>query len=473
MAANTGVNDALRNVPSVDSLLRTKTGRRLEPIVGGERLTTLARTITESLRSEIRASASRDNNKKLSRMALLEEAERRLAATYERETATGIRRVINATGVVLHTNLGRAPLSEAARRALEAASGYCSLEYDTTTGARGLRGVRAEQLLAHLCGSEAALIVNNCAAAALLVLSAFARDGEAIVSRGELVEIGGDFRIPDVMAQSGTRMIEVGTTNRTRLSDFEGAISGRTRLLMRVHTSNYRIVGFTKTPPTHELSDLAHEHGLILYEDAGSGALIDFSLFGISGEPIISTCIKDGADIVSFSGDKLFGGPQAGFLVGSSGVIQKLRSHPLYRALRADKLRLAAIEATLEWYAREASENNIPTHRMLALTEQELRTRAEAFVGRVRESEGNGRLKLSIIPGKSAVGGGAAPTSELPTALIAITSVDKSANEIEMRLRAATPPVISRIENDHVVLDLRTVSPAEERELEQLLRSLI
>jgi L-seryl-tRNA(Ser) seleniumtransferase len=473
MPAKIAVNDALRNVPSVDSLLRTKTGRRLEPIVGGERLTTLARSVADSLRDEIRENDSASsNNQKFSRVTLLEEGERRLAANYEKETATGIRRVINATGVVLHTNLGRAPLSEAARRALEEVSGYCSLEYDTTTGARGRRGVRAEEMLAQLCSSEAALIVNNCAAAALLVLTAFARDGEALISRGELVEIGGDFRVPDVMAQSGTRMVEVGTTNRTRLSDYADHLSANTRLLMRVHTSNYRIVGFTKAPTTRQLAELAHENGLIFYEDAGSGALIDFLQFGITGEPIIRQCVNDGADVVSFSGDKLLGGPQAGFLAGSAKVIERSRSHPLYRALRADKLRLKAIEATLESYARGTTLSDIPTHRMLALNQSELRNRSEAFVARVRGSRDNDTFKLAIIEGNSAVGGGAAPTSELPTTLIAITSAHKSANEIEASLRASNTPVISRIENDQVVLDLRTVSESEEGELERLLGSL-
>lgn len=472
MAARIGsANEMLRAVPSVDSLLRSETGKRLEPIVGVERLTSYARKVTDELRQEIIPGAPGREGQILSRDALLNEAERRLAAAYQTEATSGLRRVINATGVVLHTNLGRAPLSDAARRAIQEAAAYCNLEYDLAVGDRGRRGVRAEQLAADLSGAEAALIVNNCAAAALLVLMVFARDGETIVSRGELVEIGGDFRVPDVMAQSGTRMIEVGTTNRTRLSDYARALSDRTRLLMRVHTSNYRIVGFTRTPATRELANLAHEHHLILYEDAGSGALIDFTPIGITGEPIIRNSIAEGADVVSFSGDKLLGGPQAGFLVGSSAVIERMRRHPLYRALRADKLRLAAIEATLDAYARERTTSEIPTLRTLGLTADDIKRRAEQFIERVKLRTRNS-VQLEITKGISAVGGGAGPTSDLPTALISVTQPRQSANEVEARLRLATPPVISRIENNRVLLDLRTVSESEETELEDLLVSL-
>ncbi len=406
--------------------------------------------------------------------ALLDEAERRLAAAHYREMASGVRRVINATGVILHTNLGRAPLSDSAGRAVvEEAAGYCNLEYDLTTGTRGRRGARADQLMADLSGAEAALIVNNCAAAALLVLTTFGREAEAIISRGELVEIGGDFRVPDVMAQSGTRMIEVGTTNRTRLSDYAKAISDKTRLLMRVHTSNYRIVGFTKTPTTRELAGLAHENRLMLYEDAGSGALIDLTQFGVTGEPIIHDSIKDGADIVSFSGDKLLGGPQAGFLVGQSKIIERMRSHPLYRALRADKLRLAAIEVTLQAYARGVAVTEIPTHRALAFSGDELKSRAEKFIQRMSRQKPSQTFQLELVAGSSAVGGGAAPTSSLPTTLISLAHRNRTANEIEAELRRSTPPVISRIENDRVVLDLRTVSESEEAELERVLVSLL
>lgn len=470
-------NDLLRALPSVDSLLRTAAAKTLQPAMGADRLSILARKVTDELRQEMLARSGSNTasigGEIYSRGALLEDAERRLVKAHHAETSSSVRRVVNATGVILHTNLGRAALSDAARhRIAEEASGYCTLEYDLRTGGRGRRGARAEQLLADLTGAEAALIVNNCAAAALLVLTVFARDGQAIISRGELVEIGGDFRVPDVMAQSGTQMIEVGTTNRTRLSDYAKAISDQTRLIMRVHPSNYRIVGFTKTPTLRELADLAHDNGLLLYEDAGSGALIDFTQLGITGEPLIRASIDDGADMVSFSGDKLLGGPQAGFVVGHSTVIERMRSHPLYRALRADKLRIAAIEVTLESYARGLSVKEIPVHRSLGMSLDEIKARAEKIIERLRQRGVNEALKIEIVPGVSAVGGGAAPTSQLPTALISLTHHAFTPNEIEERLRSSTPPVISRIENDRVLLDLRTVAEPEEAELEQAILSL-
>src|SRR5438132_2996592 len=296
-------NDLLRELPSIDSLLRTTTALSLQSRIGAEQLGSLARRVTDELRQEILAAGNversvEDRDEDFSRNSLLEKAERRLATIHQQESIRGLSRVINATGVILHTNLGRAPLSDAARRAILEAAGYCNLEFDLAMGTRGRRGARAEDLLANITGAEAALVVNNCASAALLVLTELARDGETIVSRGELVEIGGDFRVPDVMAQSGTHMVEVGTTHGTALSDYRKAISANTRLLMRVHTSNYRIIGFAKTPSLAELASFAHEHGLFLYEDAGSGALIDFEAYGISGEPVIRTSIRDGADIV-------------------------------------------------------------------------------------------------------------------------------------------------------------------------------
>lgn len=441
------------------------------------RLSSLARRVTDELRREMLAGAPAEPGPEVadngSRASLLMEAEKRLAAAHRDEAARGLRRVINATGVVLHTNLGRAPLSEAARRAIvEAAAGYCSLEYDVVSGERGRRGPRAEDLLASLTGAEAALLVNNCAAAALLVLTALARDGETIVSRGELVEIGGDFRVPDVMAQSGTRMVEVGTTNRTRLSDYREAMSERTRLVMRVHASNYRIVGFTKTPSLQELAGLAHDAGLLLYEDAGSGALIDLSEYGIDGEPVIRASVEAGADIVSFSGDKLLGGPQAGLLVGRSNIIERMRSHPLYRALRADKLRIAALEATLEAYAREVSRAEVPAHHSIALSATEIRARADSLISRVQVGKVSQDIKLEMVEGDSAVGGGSGPTSRLPTVLISITHSQLTANQVEAALRLSVPPVIGRIVDDRVLLDLRTVADSEEYEIERAILSL-
>jgi L-seryl-tRNA(Ser) seleniumtransferase len=459
-AAKSANQSLLRSVPSVDALLRTGTGTSLRRALGAEQATRLAREVTEELRKQIRSDGSATAHGD----GLLERAEAMLSLHQQEQVATGLHRVINATGVILHTNLGRAPLSDAATDALAEASAYCNLEFDLNSGSRGRRGARAEDLLAALTGTEAALIVNNCAAAALLALSVLARTGETIVSRGELVEIGGDFRVPEVMAQSGTQMIEVGTTNRTKLGDYQNAINDNTRLIMRVHTSNYRIVGFTNTPTLRELAVLAHDNGLLLYEDAGSGALIDFTGFGITDEPIIRESFAAGADVISFSGDKLLGGPQAGMLVGRAKVIERLRKHSLYRALRADKLRLAALEATLDSYARGMTANEVPTHQMIAASYEEIRTRAENFIARVDRDQ-SGKTQLQIVDGESAIGGGAAPTSRLRTALIAIGHANFSANQIEERLRRHNRPVIARIENDQVLLDLRTVLAAEEAEL--------
>jgi len=466
---------SLRALPSVDSLLRTETALSIREQIGATRLSSLARQITDELRREMLAiepGATAETGENGSRASLLEEAERRLAAAHLDETTRAMRHVINATGVVLHTNLGRAPLSDGARRAItDAAAGYCNLEYDIASGERGRRGPQVEDLLAALTGAEAALVVNNCAAAALLVLTALAREGDTIVSRGELVEIGGDFRVPDVMAQSGTRMIEVGTTNRTRLSDYRKAICETTRLIMRVHASNYRIIGFTKTPTLKELADLAHDTGLVFYEDAGSGALLDFTEYGIDGEPVIRNSIAAGADVVSFSGDKLLGGPQAGLLVGRSQIIERMRSHPLYRALRADKLRLAALEATLDAYARDASASEVPAHRFIALSAASIKKRAEKMIRRLRKKIPEG-VELDTVAGESAAGGGSGPTSRLPTVLISIFHSGLTPNQIEATLRRAAPPVIARIVDDRVLLDLRTVSESEQPDIERAILSL-
>jgi L-seryl-tRNA(Ser) seleniumtransferase len=469
---------SLRSLPSVDALLRSEIAQSLKTVVGSRRLADLAREVTEELRSEVRATGAKAMAENIqpratSRESLLAEAARRLELACHRETSSGLRRVINATGVILHTNLGRAPLSDEARRAITTeASRYCTLEYDLESGTRGKRGGRVEQLLSELTGAEAALVVNNCAAAALLVLSVLAQDGETIVSRGELVEIGGDFRVPDVMAASGTRMIEVGTTNRTHLSDYQKAIADETRLIMRVHTSNYRIVGFTNTPTLAELAELAHSSGLSLYEDAGSGALLDFTPYGLTGEPLISDSITAGADVVSFSGDKLLGGPQAGLIVGRAKVIESLRRHPLYRALRADKLALAALEVTLAAYCRDAPFRDLPALRMIALSHDEIRQRAEALLADLNKNGSNNGLTIELIEGESAIGGGSAPTSNPKTVLIALSHPRLSAETIEASLRRFGPPIIARIADGKVLLDLRTVAAEEEADLVRALGTI-
>jgi L-seryl-tRNA(Ser) seleniumtransferase len=460
----------LRALPSVDQLLRTEWATVVRSSVGAERITALARTVTEELRREIQAGALVDPDAERTpahtREALLDEAVRRLDDACKRDRLSGLRRVINATGVIIHTNLGRAPLSEAARNALvREAAGYCNLEYDVTTGTRGRRGARVEDLLIELTGAEDALVVNNCAAAALLILTVLAKDGETIVSRGELVEIGGDFRVPDVMANSGTRMIEVGTTNRTKLDDYRQALNEKTRLIMRVHQSNYRIIGFTTSPTRAETSALAHEAGLALYEDAGSGVLADLSQYGLADEPIISGCIADGADVVSFSGDKLLGSTQAGLIVGRHAIVGRLRKHPLYRALRADKLCLAALEATLESHRRGNASNEVPVLRMLGLKRQEIEERARSFLQSYLQRVGSSSLTLEIVAGASAIGGGSGPNTHPPTALIALSHPDRSAADLEQALRSSSPAIITRIAEERALIDLRTVELQEETEI--------
>ena len=446
----------LRHVPSVDQLLRTDEARRLRDSIGIKRLTAIARSVTSELRSSIRSGRKVLTNGTAAE-SLLAEAVMRMRETAEIESQTGIRKVINATGVLLHTNLGRAPLSVAAREAIIEASRFCTLEYDIASGSRGKRGARVESLLKDIAGAEDALVVNNCAAAALLILKVLAGDGETIVSRGELVEIGGDFRVPDVMASSGTRMIEVGTTNRTHLEDYRRAINTNSRLIMHVHPSNYRIVGFASSPELAELATLAHEHGLLVYEDAGSGQLSDLSSYGIVGEPVVSTIVAAGADVISFSGDKLLGSAQAGLIVGKHAIVDRLRKHPLYRALRSDKLRLAALEATLTAHQRNEAAAEVPVIQMLSSTNQEIESRAKLVI---EQGAGTG-LELTLQPGESAIGGGAGPTSNLPTMLIAITHPQLNAQEIERTLRNSSPAIISRISEGKVLLDLRTVFPDE------------
>jgi L-seryl-tRNA(Ser) seleniumtransferase len=443
---------SLRDVPSVDSLLRTDVARELRNRIGLRRLTGIARSVTAEIRDLVRNQQFTADNGNYQE-ALLAEAIRLLEAKARHEGESGIKAVINATGVVLHTNLGRAPLSGAARTAIEEAARYCSVEYDLESGGRGGRAARVEALLRDLTGAEDALVVNNCAAAALLILTVLAADGETIVSRGELVEIGGDFRVPDVMASSGTRMIEVGTTNRTHLHDYQRAINSNTRLIMRVHPSNYRIVGFASSPERSELVTLAHEAGLLLYEDAGSGQLDDLRKYGVIDEPVVREIIESGVDVTSFSGDKLLGSVQAGLIVGRHAIVSRLRKHPLYRALRSDKIRLAALEATLASHQKGVAQAEVPVIQMLALTSEELRQRAQTIV----ESRSEGALQLELLEGESALGGGAGPTSTFSTTLIGITHQEKSAEDIEHQLRNSSPPIISRISDGKVLLDLRTV----------------
>ena len=375
----------------------------------------------------------------------------RLALTRVRES---IIRVINGTGVILHSNLGRACLSEAAANAArEAAGAYCTLEYDLENGSRGSRTGFAEQRLRAITGCEASLLVNNNAGAVLLILTGIARGGNVIVSRGELVEIGGGFRIPEIMAQCGCRLREVGTTNKTRLSDYAGAIDSDTRALLKVHTSNFKLVGFTQSVTVNDLAELGKQHGIPVIEDIGSGALTDLQRYGISGEPSAADSLACGADIVSFSGDKLLGGPQCGIILGRGELIAMLRSHPLYRALRTDKMTIAALEATLRAYADvPAAEREIPVLAMLSATPDALRSRAERLNDDILKRGGSSE----IVPAKSAAGSGSVPGLGLDSLAISPIS-EKNASKLDSELRAMPVPIIGRIEKDRLLLDVRTM----------------
>ncbi|MFN0140938.1 MAG: L-seryl-tRNA(Sec) selenium transferase [Pyrinomonadaceae bacterium] len=457
--SKTSLNEVLRGLPAVSELLATPTARAIALAAGESHAAELSRQVVDQLRQAILEGGAPVDN-------LADEAESRLSSSWRSAEMRGIRRVINATGVVIHTNLGRSRLADTALEAITQAAGYCTLEYDTETGKRGSRGRRAEELLIELTGAEDVLVVNNCAAAAFFVLTAFASGGEVVISRGELVEIGGDFRVPDVLTQSGARLSEVGTTNRTKLADYEKAVGENTRMLLRVHPSNYRIVGFTTMPTAAELAALARQRDLVFYEDIGSGALRDLSPIGIAGEPVVAESIKAGVDIVTFSGDKLLGGPQAGIIAGKRDLIDKLRRHPLYRALRVDKITYAALEATLEIHRRGEALNEIPTLKMLSMNKEQIGERVAQFVEKLANKLGEkSDLKFGVIDGDSATGGGAAPDAKLETKLIAFTHKTLSAVRIEHKLRFATVPVIARIVDDRVLLDLRTVSEVEESEL--------
>ena len=386
-----------------------------------------------------------------------------------------LRPVINATGVILHTNLGRAPLADAALEHLRNTAGtYSNLEFEIENGVRGKRDVHVERLLRRLLADEvkepesvSTIVVNNNAAAVLLALNTLADGGEVIVSRGELVEIGGSFRIPDVKSKSGAILREVGTTNRTRVADYENAINERTRLLLRVHRSNFEITGFTEQVSAAELVTLARKRSIPLMEDLGSGALVDLQSFGISGETGVLDSLRAGVDVVTYSGDKLLGGPQAGLISGRADLIARMRSNSLFRALRVDKLTYAALEATLLAYVKHDYEA-IPTLKMMHLTKEEIGGRAEALAKILSET----KMHIDIIGGESIIGGGAAPSSVLPTRLLAVSSADLSAGELAARLRASDPPIVARVEEDRVLLDLRTVFPEQDQAIATALRSL-
>jgi L-seryl-tRNA(Ser) seleniumtransferase len=436
----------LRDLPSVEGLLQTQTAAELIAAYG--------RPLTlEALRltlAEIRARAGSEPSQALpSNDEILSGAELQLNAW----VAPTLVPVINATGVILHTNLGRAPLSRATLHAMEAVSGgYSALEFDLSTGKRGSRLNHAGPLLQRLTGAEAALVVNNNASAVLLALAALAARKEVIISRTQLVEIGGGFRVPDVMKRSGARLVEVGTTNRVHLSDYAEALSDSSALLMRVHRSNFKLVGFTEEPTLSELVQTARQADLPLLDDLGSGSLLDTARFGLAHEPTVQESIRAGADLVCFSGDKLLGGPQSGILVGRSALVERLKKHPLARALRADKTCLAGLSATLLHYLKDEADREIPIWKMISLTPAQLHAQAERWA----EDVGYGM----VVEGRSTVGGGSLPGETLPTYLLALRI--KNTDKMLARLRAQHPPIVARTEDGQVLLDPRTVLPEEE-----------
>ncbi len=406
--------------------------------------------------------------------ALVEELPHEIEQRLRESMAYSLRPVINATGVILHTNLGRAPLSRAAlERVAEIARGYCNLEFDLETGERGKRDGHVDHLFARIFGEigreVATIVVNNNAAAVLLALNALAEGGEVIVSRGELVEIGGSFRIPDVMAKSGAVLREVGTTNRTRIADYEQAINERTKLLLRVHRSNFAITGFTEQPSLDEMAALGRGRGIPVMEDLGSGDIFDLPSVGVQGEPTIAASLRAGVDVVTFSGDKLLGGPQAGLISGKRELVAKIRGNPLFRALRVDKMFYAALEATLLAYLR-GDYDSLPVLRMLRLTEEAIGQRAENL--RNKLDVGNPRLKVEVVASRSVIGGGSAPGATLPTRALAVSSPETSADAIAERLRAWATPIIARVEEGRVLLDLRTVEPENDEVIAMALVAL-
>ncbi|HEX4949053.1 MAG TPA: L-seryl-tRNA(Sec) selenium transferase [Blastocatellia bacterium] len=460
----------LRSLPSIDALLNRASLQTLIATQGRDAVRDRLREVLGEMRAEFRQEIPTPNNNGFANAEdLTSEAERRLQQRFVQRQQALTQRVINATGVVLHTNLGRAPLSQAAITAItQAASGYCNLEYDLTSGARGKRGSGLEAMLRDLLGCEAAAVVNNCAAAVYLTLNTLAEGGEVIVSRGELIEIGGSFRLPDMIAKSGARIREVGTTNRTRLSDFADVINENTKIILRSHPSNYRIVGFTERPSLAELTYLARERGIPLFEDLGSGSLLDLNPLGIHDEPTVQHSLQARVPVVAFSGDKLLGGPQAGIILGEKALIERIKRNPMMRAFRVDKLIFSALEATLAAYANGTAITDLPAVAALHAPKEDVARRARRFIRRVH----NDHLKLQLLDGNSVVGGGSAPEAKLPTKLISISTANASATELEERLRQHTPPIIARIEDDKLLLDLRTVAKAEEAELIAALQNL-
>jgi L-seryl-tRNA(Ser) seleniumtransferase len=453
----------LRALPSVDDVVRRLDGDRALEGISRAQVTVAVREAVEAERR--RVLATRESPADASAIAT------RVAALLAARGAFSLRPVINATGVVLHTNLGRALLAAGAIERLAAAGGvYTNLELDVATKERGSRYSHVAALLRRLTGAEEALVVNNNAAAVLLALETLARGKEVIVSRGELIEIGGEFRVPDIMARSGAVLREVGTTNRTHRRDYVDAIGPDTALLLKVHTSNYRVVGFTSAVPSRELVALGRERGIPVMEDLGSGSLLDLRAHGFPHEPTVQEVVGAGVDLVTFSGDKLLGGPQAGLVVGRRALVERLERNPLNRALRIDKLTIAALEATLLDYDAGVALRTLPTLRLLTEPLADIRRRARQVMARLAP-DARRRLAVQVVETRSEVGGGALPTVALPSAALAVGTTPGAARALDGALRRGAPPVIARITEDRLLLDCRTVLPAQVTELARALAS--
>ena len=438
---------SLRDLPSVDQLLKQAT-HLIEAYGRSLTLDALRLTLDET-RARFRLASNRfEGTQPEAGLPSPEEVLTRAEAHLAAWTTSTLTPLINATGVILHTNLGRAPLSKATIEAMrEAAQSYTNLEYDLQKGQRGSRLIHAEAMLQKLTGAAAAIVVNNNASAVLLILSALAHRKRVVISRSQLVEIGGGFRVPDVMKQSGAKLVEVGTTNKVRLSDYEDALAESTALVMRAHRSNFKIVGFTEEPPLKEMAEVAHQAGVPVVDDLGSGALLDTARYGFAHEPTVQESLAAGVDLVCFSGDKLLGGPQAGIILGNKDLINKIKKHPLARAVRADKICLAGVTATLLHYLKDEAEREIPIWKMMSHTLEQLKLRAETW----RDELGQG----DVLKSESAVGGGSLPDECIATYVLALDV--KSPDKFLKRLRETDPPVIARTENNKILFDPRTV----------------
>jgi L-seryl-tRNA(Ser) seleniumtransferase len=453
----------LRHLPAVTAVLESPAVSALESAHGRDAVVAAVRAELDALRERLRAGEALDGAIAADAVAA------RVAARVEASSAATLRPVINATGVVLHTNLGRSPIADvAAKAAHDAAHGYLNLELDLGTGKRSSRQNPIRDAIVPLLGCESATAVNNCAAATVITLRALAAGKEVIVSRGQLVEIGGSFRIPEIMGVSGAVLREVGTTNITRIGDYEKAITQNTGLLLRVHHSNYRVSGFTKSATLEELVALGRKHNIPVIDDVGSGALIDFAEFGLPGDPVVGESLTTGADLVLFSGDKLLGGPQAGVIVGRKDLVQRIEKDPLMRAFRLDKMTLAALEATLRLYRNpERAIREVPTLRMLSMPQAEIRQRAHAVAGQLRGIPG---VRAEVRDDTAFVGGGSLPDLPLPTAVIAVAVDGLSDAAFAERLRAGRPAVMARVQDGQVLFDLRTVFEGQEADLVSAIR---